>query len=121
MLLLYAHTHTHVYTGRYWAEISDTIIAGKFVQWKEGTTDVNVYYTGTTVLHGIGETTAVQWTAPFWAVEYGRGFIPSTLGFVLSDSVFSTQDFLTIYKTFRVYTIAILHGWIVNLQKLFLF
>ncbi len=111
----------YTYAGRYWAEISDTVIGGKFVQWKEGTTEVNVYFTGDTVLHGIGETTAVQWTAPFWAVEYGRGFIPSTLGFALSDSVFSTQDFVIIYKTFRVYTVAIIRGWFISLQKMFVF
>lgn len=36
-------------------------------------------------------------------VEYGRGFIPSTLGFALSDTLFSTQDFLTMFYTIRVY------------------
>ena len=40
-------------------------------------------------------------------VEYGRGFIPSTLGFALADTVFSTQDFLTMYYTFRIYTKAL--------------
>ena len=36
-------------------------------------------------------------------VEYGRGFIPSTLGFALADTLFSTQDFLTLFYTVRVY------------------
>jgi len=37
-------------------------------------------------------------------VEYGRGFIPSTLGFALADTLFSTQDFLTLFYTAHVYT-----------------
>ncbi len=83
--------------------------------------DVNVYLPGDTVLHTVGETTAVQWEAPFWAVEYGRGFIPSTLGFALSDSVFSTQDFYIIYKTFKIYTVALFSGWFYSLQQLLTF
>lgn len=95
-------------TGRYWANISDTIIAGKFVQWKEGTIHGDVYVTGDTVWHGVGETAGVHWTAPFWAVEYGRGFIPSTLGFALADTIFSTQDLYIMYRIFRIYGIALL-------------
>ena len=47
---------------------------------------------------------AVQWSAGTWMVEYGRGFIPSTLGFALADTLFSTQDIVTLYYIFRVYT-----------------
>lgn len=35
-------------TGRYWAEISDTIISGTFRQWKEGSTKSDTYYPGMT-------------------------------------------------------------------------
>lgn len=93
--------------GRYWANISDVIVTGKFVQWKEGTTRAQVYKPGDTVIHLVGETAGVQWTAPFWAVEYGRGFIPSTLGFALSDTIFSSQDFYIMYRTIRMYIIAL--------------
>ena len=96
------------YTGRYWANISDTVIEGKFIQWKEGTTDLTVYKVGETVYHCVGEATAMEWPANLWLVEYGRGFVPSTLGFALSDNVFGTQDFYLLYKTFRVYTIALI-------------
>lgn len=151
--------------GRYWAEISDTIISGTFRQWKEGTTKSEIYYpgktpipfqvmsktshlnckltschrplpphilifsltkifpcrtehirvilepvrcvfcvsAGDTIVHTVGEATSVQWSAGTWMVEYGRGFIPSTLGFALADTVFSTQDFLTLFYTVRVY------------------
>ena len=94
-------------TGRYWATISDTILSGSFRQWKEGTTFSNVYYPGTTVIHEIGEVTAVQWSPNTWMVEYGRGFIPSTLGFALSDTIFGTQDFVLLFRILRIYARAI--------------
>ncbi|CAI5787940.1 Sigma non-opioid intracellular receptor 1 [Podarcis lilfordi] len=91
------------HSGRYWADIYDTIISGTFRQWKEGTTKSEIYYPGDTIIHRSGEATSVQWSAGTWMVEYGRGFIPSTLPFALADTIFSTQDFLTLFYTVRVY------------------
>lgn len=59
--------------------------------------------TGDTIVHQAGEATSVQWSAGTWMVEYGRGFIPSTLAFALADTLFSTQDFVTLFYTLRVY------------------
>ncbi|XP_062268825.1 sigma non-opioid intracellular receptor 1 [Platichthys flesus] len=103
LLLFGTAVDTGGHSGRYWAEISDTIISGNFRQWKEGTTKSEMYYPGDTIVHGVGEATSVQWGAGTWMVEYGRGFIPSTLGFALADTLFSTQDFLTMFYTVRVY------------------
>ncbi|XP_015195733.1 sigma non-opioid intracellular receptor 1 isoform X1 [Lepisosteus oculatus] len=103
VLLFGTAVDTSGHSGRYWAEISDTIISGTFRQWKEGTTKSEVYYPGDTIVHVVGEAASVQWSAGTWMVEYGRGFIPSTLGFALADTVFSTQDFLTLFYTVRVY------------------
>lgn len=58
---------------------------------------------GDTIVHLAGEATSVQWSAGTWMVEYGRGFIPSTLAFALADTLFSTQDFVTLFYTLRVY------------------
>ncbi|XP_071944393.1 sigma non-opioid intracellular receptor 1-like [Antedon mediterranea] len=96
------------HSGRYWANISDTIMTGTFRQWKEETTESQVYYPGTTLLHAWGEATSVQWSAGTWMVEYGRGFIPSTVPFALSDTLFGTQDILTLFYTFRIYGKALL-------------
>uniref|UniRef100_A0A4W5KW09 Sigma non-opioid intracellular receptor 1 n=1 Tax=Hucho hucho TaxID=62062 RepID=A0A4W5KW09_9TELE len=74
-----------------------------YKQWKEGSTKSEMYYPGDTIVHTVGEATSVQWSAGTWMVEYGRGFIPSTLGFALADTLFSTQDFLTMFYTVRVY------------------
>lgn len=103
VLLFGTAVDTGGHSGRYWAEISDTIISGTFRQWKEGTTKSEVFYPGDTIVHRVGEATSVQWSAGTWMVEYGRGFIPSTLGFALADSLFSTHDFLTVFYTFRIY------------------
>jgi len=69
-----------------------------------------LHYTGHTVVHSWGEVTGVEWTPGTWMVEYGRGFVPSTLGFALSDTIFGTLDFYTLYKTFRIYTIGLYYG-----------
>ncbi|BFZ23603.1 hypothetical protein BsWGS_26642 [Bradybaena similaris] len=99
---------TSGHSGRYWANISDTILTGTFYQWKEGALNTLVYQPGDTVFHGMGEATGVSWTAGTWMVEYGRGFIPSTLFFALADSFFSTTDFLTVFYIIRVYFRAML-------------
>ncbi|XP_068609044.1 sigma non-opioid intracellular receptor 1 [Brachionichthys hirsutus] len=91
------------HSGRSWVEISDTVISGTFRQWKEGTTKSELYYPGDTIVHSVGEATSVQWSAGTWMVEYGRGFVPSTLGFAFADTLFCTQDFVTMFHTIRVY------------------
>uniref|UniRef100_A0A3B3DVK6 Sigma non-opioid intracellular receptor 1 n=2 Tax=Oryzias melastigma TaxID=30732 RepID=A0A3B3DVK6_ORYME len=107
LLLFGTAVDTSGHSGRYFVEISDTIISGTFRQWKEGTTKSEIYYPGDTIVHKVGDATAVQWTAGTWMVEYGKGFIPSTLGFAFADSLFSTQDFLTMFYVVRVYVKAL--------------
>ncbi|XP_010136021.1 PREDICTED: sigma non-opioid intracellular receptor 1, partial [Buceros rhinoceros silvestris] len=103
VLLFGTAVDTGGHSGRYWADISDTVISGTFRQWKEGTTRSEIYYPGDTIVHQAGEATSVQWSAGTWMVEYGRGFIPSTLAFALADTLFSTQDFVTLFYTLRAY------------------
>ncbi|XP_009694529.1 PREDICTED: sigma non-opioid intracellular receptor 1 [Cariama cristata] len=103
VLLFGTAVDTGGHSGRYWADISDTVISGTFRQWKEGTTRSEIYYPGDTIVHQAGEATSVQWSAGTWMVEYGRGFIPSTLAFALADTLFSTQDFVTLFYTLRIY------------------
>lgn len=95
--------------GRYWANISDTILTGSFQRWKEGTLKSQLYFPGDTVYHDWGDAAAVQWTAGTWMVEYGRGFLPSMLGFAICDSVFSLMDFVQVFKLIRMYTRALIH------------
>uniref|UniRef100_A0A8C3UZV5 Sigma non-opioid intracellular receptor 1 n=1 Tax=Catharus ustulatus TaxID=91951 RepID=A0A8C3UZV5_CATUS len=46
VLLFGTAVDTAGHSGRYWADISDTIISGTFRQWKEGTTRSEIYYPG---------------------------------------------------------------------------
>nr|7W2H_A Chain A, Sigma non-opioid intracellular receptor 1 [Xenopus laevis]7W2H_B Chain B, Sigma non-opioid intracellular receptor 1 [Xenopus laevis]7W2H_C Chain C, Sigma non-opioid intracellular receptor 1 [Xenopus laevis]7W2H_D Chain D, Sigma non-opioid intracellular receptor 1 [Xenopus laevis]7W2H_E Chain E, Sigma non-opioid intracellular receptor 1 [Xenopus laevis]7W2H_F Chain F, Sigma non-opioid intracellular receptor 1 [Xenopus laevis]7W2H_G Chain G, Sigma non-opioid intracellular receptor 1 len=108
VLLFGTAVDTGGHSGRYWAEISDTILSGTFRQWKEGTTKSEIFYPGDTIVHEVGEATSVQWSSGTWMVEYGRGFIPSTCAFALADTIFSTQDFLTLFYTVKVCSKALL-------------
>uniref|UniRef100_A0A1I8I0U8 Sigma non-opioid intracellular receptor 1 n=1 Tax=Macrostomum lignano TaxID=282301 RepID=A0A1I8I0U8_9PLAT len=86
VLLFGTAVDTSGHSGRYFANVSDTLLSGSFVQWKEGSLDTNSYKAGDTVYHTWGEATAVQWSGGTWMVEYGRGLLPTTLPFALADS-----------------------------------
>lgn len=47
--------------GRYWADISDTVISGTFRQWKEGTTRSEIYYPGKCTEGAVMEPPASSW------------------------------------------------------------
>lgn len=104
--------------GRYWANISNTVLTGSFRHWKEGSLKSHAYVPGDYVLHEWGNVAGVQWTAGTWMVEYGRGFLPSTLGFALCDSIFSTMDFVQVYKLIRMYTRALVHETLFQLFEI---
>ena len=89
--------------------ISDTVIEGKYLQWPEGDTKTNTYLPGDVIFHASGEAAAIQWDGDTWMVEYGRGFIPSSLCFALADTVFSTTDWSILWNTVKVYTGAMFH------------
>ncbi|PAA57058.1 hypothetical protein BOX15_Mlig007097g1, partial [Macrostomum lignano] len=108
VLLFGTAVDTSGHSGRYFANVSDTLLSGSFVQWKEGSLDTNSYKAGDTVYHTWGEATAVQWSGGTWMVEYGRGLLPTTLPFALADSVFSTLDWYSAYKLVRLYCLALL-------------
>ncbi|XP_003385318.1 PREDICTED: sigma non-opioid intracellular receptor 1-like [Amphimedon queenslandica] len=98
---------TSGHSGRYLAEITDTLVSGTMRQWKEGGMVVKEYGIGDYVHHAPGEVTGVQWTSGTIMVEYGRGVIPSTLLFALADTVFGTTDFVVFYETIKIYAISL--------------
>lgn len=115
MMIIY---YTFIISGLYWANISDTVLAGSLRQWKDGTLKSHVYGAGDLVLHGWGEVAAVQFSAGTWMVEYGRGFVPSTLGFALWDSIFSTLDFVSASKLIAVYAKALVRETAFQVQEM---
>lgn len=94
------------------------MLAGSLRQWKDGTLKSQVYGPGDLVLHGCGEVAAVQFSAGTWMVEYGRGFVPSTLGFALWDSIFSTLDFVSASKLITVYAKALAHETVFQVMEM---
>jgi hypothetical protein len=62
-----------------------------------------VYYAGDFVRHAWGEATVVNFKGGLWMLEYGRGFLPSTLVFAFADMIFSTQDLVSVYYFLRIY------------------
>jgi len=92
----------------------------------EGASDAVVFYdiceTGAVVYHEWGSVAAVHFKAGTWTVEYGRGFLPSTLGFAAADTLFSTLDFVSLFYMMRVYAKAMLLEagyYMTHVQELF--
>ncbi|XP_049649701.1 uncharacterized protein LOC126035300 isoform X2 [Accipiter gentilis] len=61
VLLFGTAVHTGGHSGRYWADISNTVISGTFQQWKEGTTRSEIYYPGKRSSHGALQAVSMSW------------------------------------------------------------
>lgn len=112
VLLFGTAMETSGHSGRYWANITDTIIAGEFTQWLDGTVEPIVHHEGVTVPHDKWEATGVRWagatgatgaTGGTWMLEHYRGMLPTSLPFALADSLISAQDFYSVGKSLWVY------------------
>ena len=79
------------------------MIKGTFHQWPEGTTRKETHLPPATVVHRRWEATHVHWEADTWMVEYARGFIPSAMPFALADSLLSAHDFISVWKSVKMY------------------
>ena len=101
---------TSGHSGRYWADISDTLLSGTFTQWEEGRMVANVHTAGTTVYHPAWSATGVHWTAGTWMVEHATGIIPTTLPFAFADSLLSAQDLPSLGRAVAVYARHILRN-----------
>ncbi|XP_055335638.1 sigma non-opioid intracellular receptor 1-like [Paramacrobiotus metropolitanus] len=85
---------TQGHSGRYWLNISDFVINGWMEQWKEKTFEAKNFTAGTTVYHPWLTSAGVRFGANSWFLEYGRGFVPSSIFFASADVLFSTHDFV---------------------------
>ncbi|GJD11583.1 Sigma non-opioid intracellular receptor 1 [Galdieria sulphuraria] len=112
VLLFGTAIETAGHSGRYWIDIYDTLLRGTFQQWSEGTTHYVTYSAGDTIYHPRLSATAVCWKEDTWMLEYAHGPIMTSLLFALSDSLFSTQDWLTIYKSIQMYGKMVIQSFI---------
>jgi len=81
-----------------------------------------VFYVGALVYHEWGDVTGVQFKAGTWAVEYARGFIPSTMASEIANILFNTLDFVTLFYMLRVAAKAMLLEagyYMTHMQELF--
>ena len=72
--------------------------------------------------HEWGAVAGSHFKAGTWAVEYARGFIPSTLGLAFADTLFCTLDFITMFHMMRIYTKVLLFEagyYLTHMQELF--
>ena len=92
------------HTGRYnFVEDWFWVLEGELWYFTEGQTEREVYRAGDVIRLRKGQVKAYRIVDNGWALEYARGWIPTMLPFGLADTVFSTLDYRTAFKTFRIY------------------
>jgi C-8 sterol isomerase len=95
---------TEAFSGRYFLDIHDFILAGEMHTYTEE-------HPGRAVVTGPGEAAVLhrgrvkgfRFDPACWALEYGRGPIPTSLPTALSDSLLSALDPQTVVRTFWLY------------------
>lgn len=113
---------TSGHSGRFWGNISHTLLVGELRVWKEGEFTAVAYKPGSFVYHEWGSVAGAQFRAGTWTVEYTRGFVPSTLLFPLGDAFFSTLDFITVFRMMHLYMRALLFEagyYVTHVKELF--
>lgn len=92
------------HTGRYsFIEDIAFVLKGEMSYYAEGELESRVYKPGEGVSLHKGEAKGFRIEEDTWVLEYARGPIPTMLPFGLADAIFSTLDYKTIFKTFRIY------------------
>lgn len=95
---------TSGHTGRYsFVEDHVFLLDGEIWYCAEGETERRVYQAGEEIVLRRGEAQCYRIVDHAWILEYARGAIPTMLPFGLADSLFSTLDYKTVFRTFRIY------------------
>lgn len=94
------------HSGRNLAEFHDFILSGEGIWWKEGglalvsaTPSNDHSYLHTPYLQG----GIVHLTNGTFMLEYCHGIIPALLPFGLGDTIFSSMDLVTLYRSLTAY------------------
>ncbi|XP_074654992.1 sigma non-opioid intracellular receptor 1-like [Tubulanus polymorphus] len=94
---------TSGHPGRHWFQSNiKVVLSGSMKVWKEGTYESVEYRPGDVLRVESGEASGVSFSEGTWLLAYGRGFIWSGGPYTLADSLFSTLDFYTVFKMFRM-------------------
>ena len=93
------------HTGRYsFAEDYAIVLDGEMWYYGEGDTHREEYHPGDVVHLPKGKAKDYRMVERGWILEYARGAIPTMLPFGVADTLFSTLDFTSLFRTFRIYT-----------------
>ena len=93
------------HTGRYrFAEDYAIVLDGEMWHHGEGDLRRQEYRPGDMVHLPRSTARGYRIADGTWILEYARGSIPSMLPFGVADTLFSTLDFTSLIRTFRIYT-----------------
>ena len=95
---------TEGHSGRQPVEYFDTVLHGEAWYYQEGHFEREVYRAGDQIYLGARQGAGIRVHEATWMLEYARGPVWRLLPFGLADSVFSTLDFATVWRTLRSYT-----------------
>jgi hypothetical protein len=100
------------HTGRYsfvkdWAFVLD----GEMWYFEQGQIGRDTYRSGDEIVLKPGNAKGYRIVDHAWILEYARGPIITMLPFGLADAFFSTLDFRTILRTFRLYGRHVWRNW----------
>src|SRR5712692_8713513 len=94
---------TEGFSGRYWLDIYDIVLAGEMWTYLEGDPyDRSVYRPGDLARLKRRQVKGFRLVEGCWLLEYGRGPVPTALPMGLSGAL-ASLDGGTIWKTLRIY------------------
>lgn len=92
------------HTGRYhFTEDYIFILDGEFWYYDQGDTERQEFRKGDYVYRPKGKARGYRMVDRAWVLEYARGPVFTMLPFGLADTLFSTLDYRTLFRTFRIY------------------
>lgn len=95
---------TEGFSGRYRMDIHDFVLAGEIWTYRAQQCGVReVVRAGDHTVLKRGEVDAFKIPEAAWILEYGRGWVPSSLPLVLGDVIFSAVDGTTLADTVWTY------------------
>jgi len=104
------------HSGRSWAEFHDWILSGDYMWWDEGGIDIRPHVAGDYCYTARFQAGVVHLSKNTWMLEYCHGVIPSMLPFGLADSIFSSLDFVNVYRTISIYSSMAIRELFINFK-----